>query len=93
MSSIRFAVRAAWIAVYEIDWLDVALHVPMALAVYLAFHVSPGLGAALFLWVREAAQRDPGNIINGVNLFRYSAQKHAEIWIPAAGVELALRLV
>lgn len=77
----------------KIDWLDVALHVPLALAVYLAFQVSPGTGAALFLWIREAAQRDPGNLINGMNLTRYSAQKHAEIWIPAAGVELALRLV
>jgi hypothetical protein len=71
----------------DIDWADVALHVPLALAVWFAFSVSPGMGAGLFLWVREAAQRDPSNFIEGMKLWRYSKQKRAEIWPPALAVE------
>jgi hypothetical protein len=71
----------------DLDWLDVALHVPLALAVYFAFQASPGLGAALFLWIREAAQRNPGDFIEGMKLWKYSTQKHAEIWLPALAVE------
>lgn len=77
----------------DINWVDPALHILMALAVCFAFKASPGLGAALFLWIREGAQRDPGDIFNGMNLTKYSLQKHAEIWPPAIAVELLVRFV
>lgn len=73
--------------------VDPALHIPLALGMALAFKLDPGIGAALFLWVREAAQRNPGNIIDGMKLWKYSLQKHAEIWPPAFVVWLVFRFL
>ena len=58
-----------------------------------AFLASPGIGAAYFLWVREAAQENKSDFIEGMKFWNYSAQKHAEIWPPAVAVELIWRLI
>jgi hypothetical protein len=71
--------------------IDPALHVILGLVFVAAFWLSPGVGVAAALWVREAAQRNPHDMLDGLDVRAYSPQKHLEIWPPALVVELILR--
>ena len=64
------------------DLIDPLLHIPLALAVAGCFWLHPIVGCVVFLWVREAAQEEPGNIIKGLDLRFYSVKRHVEIWPP-----------
>lgn len=72
---------------------DPALHVPLALAVAGCFWIHPIIGCVAFLWVREAAQEAPGNILKGLDLRQYSFHRHMEIWPPGIVAGLIYSLV
>jgi hypothetical protein len=65
------------------DLIDPLLHVPLAAVVAFGFYLDIGIGAALFLWIREAAQLAPSSLVRGLDLRQYSLQKHLEIWPPS----------
>ena len=63
---------------------DPLLHIPLAGATIALAMIHPALGAAWHLWTREAAQEAAGDFLAGMDLRRYSLQRHLEIWPPAA---------
>lgn len=62
--------------------LDPILHIPLALAIAGAFWAHPIAGCIIALWIREAAQEAPGDILKGLDPRGYSLQRHLEIWPP-----------
>lgn len=72
---------------------DPALHVPLVLAIAGCFWIDPILGCIVTLWVREAAQEAPGDILKGLDLRSYSLQRHLEIWPPGIVAGLICKLV
>ena len=68
--------------------VDPLLHIPLAAIVGLLFWIEPGLGAAAYLWTREAAQKDKHDFLRGMDPRDYSLQRHMEIWPPALAVSL-----
>jgi hypothetical protein len=77
----------------KINFIDPLLHVLLITAVACGFRLDIGIGGAMFLLVREAAQRDPHDIISGLDVRKYSLQKHLEIWPPAIVVSILYHLL